>query len=259
MDYQKGDNKMKKRTISLFMSLVMMALLCYPAFARTSVGDVEFLTPTSLDEFTIDVSPNGDGFFAQETADACDAMPEEGNEVSPLAVTIPNEVSIQYVKIYPLVACLETEELFILEAVKRARFWTFSTQSDSLKLSPTAVDAFIDEALTWLYDQSEIAEYTWLVVGWHVETEVALSAQRPLRVEYKPYYPQSGETFETISKTIPYQNATLTDSWNFAFPSNPDNYYYMGFDGAFYFRYATGPNAGKEGGLAMSPGVMMNY
>ena len=69
MYYKKGDNKMKKRTISLFMSLVMMALLCYPAFARTSLGDVEFLTPTSLDEFTVDVFPKEDGFFAQETAD----------------------------------------------------------------------------------------------------------------------------------------------------------------------------------------------
>lgn len=259
MCYKKGDNKMKKRTISLFMSLVMMALLCYPAFARTSLGDVEFLTPTSLDEFTVDVFPKEDGFFAQETADACDAMPEEGNEVSPLAVTIPNEVSIQYVKIYPIVTCDEIEGYFFLDKVMRARFWTFSTQSDSLKLSPTAVDAFVEEAFTWLYSHSETAPYNWFVVGWHVETEVALSAQRPLRVEYRPYYPRSGETFETITKTIPTQHYALKASYDFPLPANLDTYYYIGFEGGFYFRHATGPNAGKEGSLMMAPGVAINY
>lgn len=259
MYYKKGDNKMKKRTISLLMSLVMMALLCYPAFAHTSLGDVEFLTPTSLDEFTVDVFPNEDGFFTQETADACDAMPEESDEVSPLATTVPNEVGIQSVKVNPIVACLDTNELFILNNIKRVRYWTYITQSDSLRLSPASVDEFIDEALTEIYSDSVAAQYTWAVIGWHIESEIALSAQKPLRVEYKPDYPRSGQTFETITKTVPYQYASLTLEWNFSFPANADTYYYMGFDGGFYFTYVTGPNAGKEGGLRFNPGVIMNY
>lgn len=39
---------------------------------------------------------------------------------------------------------------------------------------------------------------------------------------------------------------------------NPDGYYNMGFDGAFYYRYASGPNINKETGIPFSCSVSMN-
>lgn len=249
---------MKKRTISLFLSLIMVALLCPSAFAHTNFKNTETLTRTSLNETKIDIYPKEDSPFLNELGNACVSMPEEDDESIQLAAEIRNSVSIRSVTIYPLVVCIETQEVYRVNAVKRSKFWNVSTQSDSLALNSAAVTAFANEALTWLSKQEEYAPYTWGVIGWNLESEIDLAAQKPRRVEFKPYYPQSNEVFETTTKAVSSQYSTLHLSHNFAFPKDPSEYYYIGFTGAFYFTYASGVNSGKEGGLMLGSGARMN-
>lgn len=247
-----------RRLMSLALVLLMCMAMAAPVSAteRTNLEDVEFLTPASLNETRVDILPGEDTFTPVAPSVLGDAEEGDHDEAAPLATTVQNTVSVRSVTIYPLVVCVETGDVYRLDAVKRSRFWTVSTQSDNLRLSPEAVTAFVNEAITLLNSSSETIQYTWGVVGWNVEGSVDLTAQRPLRVESTPHCSwKKDDYYETTTNSVSSQYTTLNLSCNYGFPANPDAYYYIGFRGGFYFRYTSG----KEGSLMLGCGVMMNY
>lgn len=251
---------MKKRLLSFVTALVMIAGFCVPASAAGIRTEALELIPvedvnTSPKVTVIDDNTPGEGVTATE-ADISSENEDGVNAVS----TIRDYASPTNIFISPVVYNEDLDVAYIVNDVKRSKTWLTSAQFEALYLSPAQVNAMVQETYTALKNYPETSSYEWWIIGWYIEATFRLTATRPLRVEYKQSFIQSPTEYETKSYNITQQSSVHTYSGVFLLHPNvnPNGYYNMGFDGTFYYRYASGPNINKETGIPFSCSVSMN-
>ena len=252
---------MKKRLLSFVTALVMIAGFCIPASAAG-------INPEALE-----LIPVEDINTAPKVMVIDDDMPDKGlvgTEAMPSSEEIENEEGIAYairdyasptnILISPVVYNEDLDVAYIVKDVKRSKTWLTSAQFEALYLSPAQVNAMVQETKTALKNYPETSSYEWWITGWYIEATFRLTATRPLRVEYKQSFIQSPTEYETKSYNITQQSSVHTYTGVFLLHPNvnPNGYYNMGFDGTFYYRYASGPNINKETGIPFSCSVSMN-
>lgn len=252
---------MKKRLLSFVTALVMIAGFCIPASAAGINPEALELIPvedinTAPKVMVIDNDMSDKGLVGTE------AMPssEEIENEEGIAYAIRDYVSPKEIHIRPIVGNLETHEAFVINNIVRSKYWSSSSQFEALYLSPSQVSQLEYEISTGLANDPSTSGYTWAILGWQINSIINLTATLPQRVEYKQSFIQSPEKYETKVLTVNQQSVNLNVTGMFLLPEglNPHNYYNMGFDGTFYYRYASGPNMNKETGIPFSCSVSMN-
>lgn len=252
---------MKKRMISLLMVLAMVVGMCIPVSATEIGPETLELIPVENVDTSVAIAVINDDISAHE------AMPIEEDyalqdEVSADAATyaIRNTVTPKQIHINPIVLNIQTAEAFIINNISRSAYWPNGAQYESLFLSPDEVNAFVMQISNALITNPDTSASTWAIIGWYVDAIVGLTAERPRRVEFAPAFYPSGTNYESQTLTVNSQSVDLHVTQEFYFTPNinPEEYYYVGFEGDFYYIYTSGNNQGKEGGTSFTIGVAMN-
>ena len=252
---------MKKRMTSFLMALVMVVGMCIPASAvETGPETLELIPVENMGPSTKVTVINDDVYTEEAMPLEIGSAPQDELPDDATAYAIRNTAYPKQVRIYPIVLNTQTAEAFIINSISRSASWTNGAQYESLSLSPDQVQAFINQVTNFLLTNSSTSGSTWALIGWYVDATVLLTAERPRRVEVAPYFPQAGTKYETETLAISSQTVELHLSQEFYFAPNMnlEAFYYLGFDGNFYYTYTSGSNQGKEGGTNFSIGVMMN-
>lgn len=214
------------------------------------------LVPMDASEFNDTITENTSVSKAQFTEAV--SLPDISAPEDELSTyEIRNVVSIHSIKATPIVQCQETGQLFMINNITRSAIWADGYQFKSLRLSGAETTAFRTEIFDALAKNSTTAQYTWTIAGWHIYANIYLDAQNPLRIEFCFIYSRYGD-FEMQTDTVTSQYTSWKSEYNFAADSNESEYYFAGFSGNFYFKYASGPNAGSEGGIAFYGGFALN-
>ena len=252
---------MKKSMTCLLMVLVMVVGMCIPASAAgIEPKTLELIPVEDVDTASEITGINND--IPTEEAMPVEALPAMQEGVSTDAVTyeVRNSVNAKSVRIKPIVVNVQTGEAFIVNDISRFTSWSNGAQFEALFLSSDEVKAFVKEISDALTTSTNTSASTWAIIGWYVNAIVGLTAQQPDRVEYAQSFPPSGTNYETKTLTVTSQSVNLNVSGQFYFTPNmdPEEYYYVGFEGHYYFTYASGPNQGREGSIMFTCGVAMN-
>ena len=158
---------------------------------------------------------------------------------------------------YPLLADLNTGELFYYTNIGRMVTYSSVGQFSSLRLTAAQVQQVYNEALTYLENNIPTEGHSYAIVGWYISTLVQLRADNPRYIEYRIAEPNFGQGTEYVRENIPYSIISYRITGACAFPSNASTTEYFhigGAEGTFY--YAT--DAGKVLGIPFSAGIALN-
>ena len=234
----------KSKIFSLILALCLCMALAAPAWAAEFSSTM--LTPVNdMENVEVIVEPNDDAVsFSEE------------DEAQPYASLIRNEAILKEVRIYPIVYCVDEPAAYVLNDIYRVRRWNSNlvVAFGALQLSTAQVNAFMDEAFSALNSNSETAAHQWAVIGWRVESEHDLIAEKPLRLKWTPTSTCLDGT-ETRTINITQTNTHVTIRGNYGLPENPEKTYSVGVNGVFYAIYNGKENNVPMGGTAIKYGA----
>ena len=250
---------MKRRIYSFVLAIAMILGMCVMPAGAVEGPDLNLtlVTDTTAVEVSIEPLDLDETEYMAFESENYDAVSVQDDEQPLDTREVRDEVRIWQVTIRPLAMCYETGDVYVLEDIYKVQHWTTVRVGDaSMRLTPSQVISFAEEALAALRQASNTSDFTWAICGWKVETIHDLIANQPLRIEWRPHDMTLDGT-ETRTATIRSSQQVKIGHY-YGVPEELSTYYYAGISGAFYCRYASGSHKGEEYGLLMGGGVRMN-
>ena len=147
-------------------------------------------------------------------------------------------VRVLSLAVYPLFENIETGARYYNRSFGRQVTYGTSTQSETIRFSNASTIQLMDDVEAYLADRDE--EYE--LVGWYFNSSFLFESSRPRYALYHPTPTYTGST-EEVKHNITSTSYTMPLSGSFLFPENGDprtDYYYIGFDGAYYYQASSG-------------------
>lgn len=241
---------MKKQFISLLLLFVFVLGLGTPAAAYEEDSNHTDWNLETINKY-LDSTP------------AIEVAPVQKADLtsSARATTIRPDVYVKRVTVYPIIGISNNGVAEGVEEVTKAtRTIDFPTRSQVNSLTLTAAQFQAIESTVETAFISDLAHRgkSYEIIAWYVESVVICSADRPQYLEYTPTSTCVGGT-ETHRIDLPYTSNQVTTRHIFMIPDGAyNNYYHVGINGAFYFKYTSGSNSGTIGGAMMGAGLTVN-
>lgn len=241
---------MKKRIVTFVLAFVMIIGMSTPASAHQDTS----VTLIPVENFDPKIPP--------ERVTSSTSLPTKGTPViadEEVQVTSDIRGGAVYVKqiiVYPLVVCLETEKVYRLADVKRSVFLKDGYWTYGMHLTSADLQQILQEANDVLANHSEFSKYTWAICGWWETATFNFVSDRPLRFNVRGSQSKPNWATEYTTETLTSPSTIKTFDYTFPIPTDPSEYYAIGIDGAFYFKYTSGS---QEGGCSFNASVSFNY
>lgn len=143
------------------------------------------------------------------------------------------------------------------------RYITYSANTTGLSqfghmsLTTAQTNKFYAEAVEATKADPDLNGLSFIVYGWHITSYYQCIATKPQYILSRPY--RNNVYGEYEKRNVTGQSATVELECLLSFPDNdPTVCCRAGIDGAFYFIYTTGSNAGKQGGAALTASLTTN-
>ena len=131
------------------------------------------------------------------------------------------------------------------------------SQFGNITLTTAQTNKFYTEAVTATKADPDMNGLNFIVYGWHITSYYQCVATKPQYILARPYRNHVYGEYEKTNVTS--QSATVKLECVLSFPDNdPTVRCQAGIDGAFYFIYTTGNNAGTQGGAALTASITTN-
>lgn len=228
--------KLRSRFFAFLTAICMITpLLCQPALASDSVGE-------ELPDGFVSVSKSG---MTSATVKPADAESESSDANIPTPYAWSEGCRVLNITVYPLAVNPATNEVFIHNGIyDRITYSTIYQAEAGFALSPSQTLSLMQRLLDAL--KSSSATQNCLLAGWHIEANINFYYERPEYLIYR------FKTLTAVSDDIRKDGVTAgtyTFSKDFGYPTlnniNPlEDYYYMGFQGAFYAKSSNGLSLG---------------
>lgn len=168
---------------------------------------------------------------------------------------IVNDITVK-----PLIICMEDQGIYSINQIYRqAHRWVDNQpRFQTLYLTQEETIKFYNEISNAIDTLSAQHGKTYYFIGWDFSTQIYVQAERPQSITWTPSKQCITGTDERTLK-IPYKT-TVANIQEF-FQITADDLYIrkpLSVRGGFFFLYPTGPNAGKQGSLAISAGFTTN-
>ena len=229
---------MKKRIICAILTISLIFCELVPAYAAYEAGENKLpegcvaLTDEEVANLSYAIAP--------------DEEPGEiiANAKNTRAVTRASTGSrVLSISVCALLRNIDTDEKFYNSSLGRTVRFNSSTQSEGIHISHASTVALMDRVDAYIAAQPENLEF----IGWYFSCVFLFESSRPRYALYHPTQTYIGSTAEkrvNISSTR-YQ---LPLSGGFLFPAGRDPrtaYYYLGFDGTYYYQATNGQLIGS--------------
>ncbi len=229
--------KLSNRFFAFLVAICLITpLLCQPALASSSLGE-------ELPDGFISVSELGMDSFAVEPADA---ELESSDTNIPVPYAWSEGCRVLNITVYPLAINPSTNEVFIHTGIyERIVYSTIYYAEAGFFLSPSQTLNLMQRLLNALGSSSSTQDCR--LVGWHIEADINFYYERP---EYLIYRFKTSTTVSDDIRKDGVTAGTYTFSKDFAYPTLDninflEDYYYMGFQGAFYAKSSNGLSLGR--------------
>lgn len=159
------------------------------------------------------------------------------SDIAPLA-TGTSGARVLSLAVYPLYENTETGARYYNSSFGRKITYGTSSQSETIRFSNASTIQLLDDVEAYLAGREEEFE----LVGWYFTSSFLFESSRPRYALYHPTPTYTGST-EEVKHNITSTSYTMPISGSFLFPENGDprtDYYYIGFDGAYYYQASSG-------------------
>lgn len=241
---------MKKRFLSLTLLFLFVLGMAMPVSAHEEI-DLSSLSDVEGIELGVraELLPLDEAMTAEQPQD-----------LSRIIIPPDPDLNLYITRIsaYPIVAYVNDDgkkyARFMTELTYYATFPVNQTQSGAVSLTSAQVQA-IKKRTEELVAASDIADKPHTFAGWHVETRVFYSANRPKYMEY--WATATNSSNGAVSRLdLTKTSGVIAISNNFLIPTSmQDSYCNLGIAGNFYF---TRTSNGKEGAFAFSGALTLN-
>lgn len=229
-----------KKFLVLLLTICMVTpLLSQPALAADGLGAEDpgdAVVLPGLDEKSITVKPIGAGDTQPDLFDADVPTPyafTEGTRVLrlrayPLAMDPNGDTTVYFTNLF-------VEYEYSVSYPALGGFSLSHNQTINL--------------MQWMQNTLKASDkyQDFLLAGWHIEADIWFYYSNPEYMIYR--FKTSTAVSEDIKQNVSCTNCTYTFSRNFGYPTQNNinfmtDYYYMGFDGAFYYTSSAGYHLG---------------